>query len=266
MKMEFIEELEPVVEQIKTDSSIKGLIIKSGKEGSFIAGADITMFGKVDTADDAEQLSTTGHKFFNALEKLNKPVVAARHGACLGGGLELALSCSGRVISDSPKTKLGLPEVQLGVLPGGGGTQRLPRLIGIAPSLDMMLTGKQLFPKQAKKLGLVDEVVPEANLMKAARKRIADFRKGKEKKTSFGSYFTMKGMQKLVLESNPIGRNIIFDQARKTVEKKTEGNYPAPKKIIECVEKGMSQLIQGLAALILQCEKLWLLFQEFLRL
>lgn len=248
LKMEFIEELEPVVEQIKTDSSIKGLIIKSGKEGSFIAGADITMFGKVDTADDAEQLSTTGHKFFNALEKLNKPVVAAIHGACLGGGLELALSCSGRVISDSPKTKLGLPEVQLGVLPGGGGTQRLPRLIGIAPSLDMMLTGKQLFPKQAKKLGLVDEVVPEANLMKAARKRIADLRKGKEKKTSFGSYFTMKGMQKLVLESNPIGRNIIFDQARKTVEKKTKGNYPAPKKIIECVEKGMSQGMEaGLA-------------------
>ena len=248
LKMEFIEELEPVVEQIKTDSSIKGLIIKSGKEGSFIAGADITMFGKVDTADDAEQLSTTGHKFFNALEKLDKPVVAAIHGACLGGGLELALSCSGRVISDSPKTKLGLPEVQLGVLPGGGGTQRLPRLIGIAPSLDMMLTGKQLFPKQAKKLGLVDEVVPEANLMKAARKRIADFRKGKEKKTSFGSYFTMKGMQKLVLESNPIGRNIIFDQARKTVEKKTKGNYPAPKKIIECVEKGMSQGMEaGLA-------------------
>lgn len=248
LKMEFIEELEPVVEQIKTDSSIKGLIIKSGKEGSFIAGADITMFGKVDTADDAEQLSTTGHKFFNALEKLNKPVVAAIHGACLGGGLELALSCSGRVISDSPKTKLGLPEVQLGVLPGGGGTQRLPRLIGIAPSLDMMLTGKQLFPKQAKKLGLVDEVVPEANLMKAARKRIADLRKGKEKKTSFGSYFTMKGLQKLVLESNPIGRNIIFDQARKTVEKKTKGNYPAPKKIIECVEKGMSQGMEaGLA-------------------
>ncbi|GAA4357442.1 fatty acid oxidation complex subunit alpha FadJ [Kangiella marina] len=241
LKMEFIEELEPVIEQIKTDSSVKGLIIKSGKPGSFIAGADITMFGKMNTADDAEQLSAQGHQFFNTLEKLNKPVVAAIHGACLGGGLELALCCGGRVISDSPKTKLGLPEVQLGVLPGGGGTQRLPRLIGIAPSLDMMLTGKQLFPKQAKKLGLVDEVVPEANLMKAARQRIADLRKGKEKKTSFGSYFSVKGLQKLVLESNPVGRNIIFDQARKTVEKKTKGNYPAPKKIIECVDKGMSQ-------------------------
>ncbi|RDX38449.1 fatty acid oxidation complex subunit alpha FadJ [Kangiella sp. HD9-110m-PIT-SAG07] len=241
LKMEFIEELEPVIEQIKTDSSIKGLIIKSGKEGSFIAGADITMFGKMKTAEDAEQLSASGHKFFNTLEKLNKPVVAAIHGACLGGGLELALACSGRVISDSPKTKLGLPEVQLGVLPGGGGTQRLPRLIGIAPSLDMMLTGKQLFPKQAKKLGVADEVVPAANLMKAARQRIKDLRKGKEKKASVSSYFSMKGMQKLVLESNPIGRNIIFDQARKTVAKKTKGNYPAPKKIIECVDKGMSQ-------------------------
>lgn len=248
LKMEFIEELEPVVEQIKNDSSIKGLIIKSGKEGSFIAGADITMFGRVETAEDAEQLSLTGHKFFNALEKLNKPVVAAIHGACLGGGLELALACSGRVISDSPKTKLGLPEVQLGVLPGGGGTQRLPRLIGIAPSLDMMLTGKQLFPKQAKKLGLVDDVVPQANLMKAALKRIQELRKGVEKKTPISSYFSAKGFQKLALESNPFGRNIMFDQARKTVAKKTKGNYPAPNKIIECVEKGMSQGMEaGLA-------------------
>ncbi|WP_223668502.1 fatty acid oxidation complex subunit alpha FadJ [Kangiella shandongensis] len=248
LKMEFIEELQPVIEQIKTDSSIKGLIIKSGKEGSFIAGADITMFGKVDTAEDAEQLSSSGHRFFNALEQLNKPVVAAIHGACLGGGLELALACSGRVITDSPKTKLGLPEVQLGVLPGGGGTQRLPRLVGIAPSLDMMLTGKQLFPKQARKLGLVDEVVPQANLMKAARKCVNDLRKGKEKKTPVSSYFSVKGIQKLLLETNPLGRNIIFDQARKTVQKKTKGNYPAPKKIIECVEKGMAQgMTAGLA-------------------
>lgn len=248
LKMEFIEELEPVIEQIKTDSSVKGLIIKSGKEGSFIAGADITMFGKMKTAEDAEKLSSDGHRFFNTLEKLNKPVVAAIHGACLGGGLELALACSGRVISDSPKTKIGLPEVQLGVLPGGGGTQRLPRLIGIAPSLDMMLTGKQLFPKQAKKLGIADEVVPQANLMKAARHRIGELRKGKEKKTPMSSHFSMKGLQKLVLETNPIGRNILFDQARKTVAKKTKGNYPAPNKIIECVEKGMSQGMEaGLA-------------------
>lgn len=248
LKMEFIEELEPLIEQVKTDSSVKGLIIRSGKAGSFIAGADITMFGKAKTAEDAEKLSTDGHRIFNKLENLNKPVVAAIDGACLGGGVELSLACSGRVASDSPKTRLGLPEVQLGVLPGGGGTQRLPRLIGIAPSLDMMLTGKQLFPKQAKKLGLVDEIVPAANLMKAAKKRVSDLRKGKEKKTPISSYFTMKGIQKLVLESNPIGRNIIFDQARKTVEKKTKGNYPAPKKIIECVEKGMDQGLEaGLA-------------------
>jgi len=248
LKMEFIEELEPVIDQVKSDSSIKGLIIRSGKAGSFIAGADITMFGKAKTAEDAEKLSTDGHRIFNKIENLNKPVVAAIHGTCLGGGVELSLACSGRVASDSPKTRLGLPEVQLGVLPGGGGTQRLPRLVGIAPSLDMMLTGKQLFPKQAKKLGLVDEVVPEANLMKAAIKRVEDLRKGKEKKTPVSSYFSMKGIQKLVLESNPIGRNIIFDQARKTVEKKTKGNYPAPKKIIECVEKGMSQGMEaGLA-------------------
>ncbi|VFT75846.1 enoyl-CoA hydratase [Klebsiella aerogenes] len=99
---------------------------------------------------------------------LSIPVIAAIHGACLGGGLELALACHGRICSDDEKTRLGLPEVQLGLLPGSGGTQRLPRLIGVSTALDMMLTGRQLRARQALKAGLVDEVVPQAILLQAA--------------------------------------------------------------------------------------------------
>ncbi|NVK22821.1 MAG: fatty acid oxidation complex subunit alpha FadJ [Kangiellaceae bacterium] len=241
LKPEFAQEIKEIIEPLSQDSSIKGLIIRSGKKGSFIAGADISVLKSVETAEQAEQIARTGQQMFQQLENLKFPVVAAIDGACLGGGLELTLACKGRVATDSPKTKLGLPEVQLGLLPGSGGTQRLPRLIGITPALDMMLTGKQLFPKQALKLGLVDEVVPAANLMKAARKRVTELSKGEQKKASMGSWFSAKGLQKLALETNPIGRNVLFDQAKKQLLKKTRGNYPAPEKILECVEKGVNQ-------------------------
>ncbi|NVJ66879.1 MAG: fatty acid oxidation complex subunit alpha FadJ [Gammaproteobacteria bacterium] len=238
LKQAFIDEAESLIDEVAAQKDLKGIIFQSGKAKSFIAGADINMLNAANTLEEAEQMSRNGHAIFNKIESLKIPVVAAIDGACLGGGLEFALACHGRVCTDSSSTKLGLPEVQLGLLPGGGGTQRLPKLIGIAASLDMMLTGKQVFPKQALKSGLVDEVVPSANLLKAARKRVMQLRKGEKKKQSF---FSMKGLQQLALEKNPLGRNILFDQAKKQLLKKTKGNYPAPEKILECVEKGVSQ-------------------------
>src|SRR5207302_8463702 len=107
-----------------------------------------------------------------------RPVVAAIHGPALGGGLELALACASRIASDDRRTQLGQPEVQLGVIPGAGGTQRLPRLIGIAQALDLILTGKSVRAAKARKLGLVDEVVPKAILLEVARKRAAELAAG----------------------------------------------------------------------------------------
>lgn len=232
LKAQFAPEITAILQEIKADSSIKGLVLISGKADSFVAGADISMLDACQTAEDARLLSRQGHHVFAELEGLSIPVVAAIHGACLGGGLELALACHQRVCSDSSKTMLGVPEVQLGLLPGGGGTQRLPRLVGIAKALDLMLTGKQVRPKQAIKMGLVDDVVPESILLETAIKMAGAGKKPrKPQKTSL--------VTKL-LEGTPVGRNIMFDQASKQVMKKTQGNYPAPFKIIDCVREGMA--------------------------
>jgi len=248
VRAEFAEEFDGIFKQIETNNAIKAIVIISGKENGFIAGADISMLQNLTTKESVVELAKTGHQIFNKLEDINIPVVAAINGSCLGAGLELALACSYRICTDNQSTKLGLPEVQLGILPGGGGTQRLPRLVGIATSLDLMLTGKQLNGKRAKKIGLVDEVVAQANLIKAAekaalklmnkRKRISSQLKQEVKRSSF---LSVSEAQKLALETTSFGRKIIFDKALQTVNRKTRGNYPAPAKIIKCVEVGMEQ-------------------------
>ena len=170
VKAEFVAEFDQLFEQIEADKSIQAIILISGKENGFVAGADISMLQNLTSEEQVEALAKQGHRVFNQIESLKQPVVVAINGACLGAGLELALAGSYRICTDDSSTKLGLPEVQLGVLPGGGGTQRLPRLVGIANALDLMLTGKQLNGKRAKKIGLIDEVVASANLKKAAEK------------------------------------------------------------------------------------------------
>ncbi|WP_196137561.1 fatty acid oxidation complex subunit alpha FadJ [Aliikangiella sp. G2MR2-5] len=248
LRGEFVDDITALFDEIESNSNIKALVLISGKDNNFVAGADISMLEKITKAEEATALAKQGHQVFARMENLKVPVVAAINGACLGGGLELALACSHRVCTDERATKIGLPEVQLGVLPGGGGTQRLPRLIGIASALDMMLTGRQLVAKQAKKLGLVDEVVPLANLRKAAEKLALKNagkkkRKVRELKTEFkpSSLLKMPELQKLVLETSSYGRKVIFDKALQAVLKKTRGNYPSPPKIIECVRVGMEE-------------------------
>jgi len=233
LKAEFGEQISQVLKEIKADTSIKGLVLVSGKKGSFVAGADINMLASCQSAEEAVALSRQGQMIFDQLENLTIPVVAAIDGLCLGGGLELAMACHARVCSDNAKTALGLPEVQLGLLPGSGGTQRLPKLVGIQKALDMMLTGKQLRAKQALKAGLVNDVVPVSILVETAEQvALAGKVKAKKRKLTL--------MDKL-LETNPLGRKLVFSQASKTVMAKTKGNYPAPLKIIDCVRTGVEQ-------------------------
>lgn len=238
LKAEFVEDVNNVLNEVKNDSSIKGLVVYSGKSNSFVAGADITMLADCSTPEEASKIGASGQAIFNQIEQLSIPVVAAINGPCLGGGLELAMACHMRVCSEATKTVLGLPEVQLGLLPGSGGTQRLPKLVGLQKSLDMMLTGKQLRAKQALKAGLVDDVVPDSILLNTA---IEMALKGKAARKA------KRSAVERVLESNSFGRNIVFNQATKTVIAKTNGNYPAPLKIIDCIKTGYDKgMVKGL--------------------
>jgi 3-hydroxyacyl-CoA dehydrogenase / enoyl-CoA hydratase / 3-hydroxybutyryl-CoA epimerase len=146
----------------------KGLIIRSGKRNGFIVGADVYEFQKISDSARAAELARAGQLVFNRLEKLKMPTVAVIHGNCLGGGLEMALACTYRVAREDEGTRLGLPEVRLGIHPGFGGTVRLPPLIGHFAALDLMLTGRTVGSRAAKRLGLVDETVPERHLLNAA--------------------------------------------------------------------------------------------------
>ncbi len=241
LKASFADEIDAMLKQLANDSTLKGVVFISGKKDSFIAGADISMLDACQTAEQAETIAAMGQQMFDRLEQLRLPLVAAIHGPCLGGGLELALACHARVASSSPKTVLGLPEVQLGLLPGSGGTQRLPKLVGVQKALDMILTGKQLRAAQAKKLGLVDEVVPESILLDAAvKKALAGKPRREAKKQSL--------LDKLLENTGP-GRKLVFSQALKQTLKKTHGNYPAALRIIEVIQTGVEQGYQkGLAA------------------
>jgi 3-hydroxyacyl-CoA dehydrogenase/enoyl-CoA hydratase/3-hydroxybutyryl-CoA epimerase len=233
LKVEFAEQIDSVLQQVKADSSIKGVVVISGKSNSFVAGADISMLAACDSAEHATSIAKGGQDMFQRIEDMPVSFVAAIHGPALGGGLELALACHSRVCSDDPKTQLGLPEVQLGLLPGSGGTQRLPRLISVQQAMKMMLTGASVRAKQAKKYGIVDDMVPQSILLDVA---IEMAKKPKPK----------RGAPKLdlmgkILEKTSFGRNLMFNQARKQTVSKTQGNYPSPELIIDCIETGLKQ-------------------------
>ena len=232
LRAEFGDEMTSVLDELDANPALKGVVVISGKPDNFIAGADITMLDSCQSRDDVLAISTMGQRMFERIENMKVPVVAAINGPCLGGGLELAMACHARVCTNDPKTVLGLPEVQLGLLPGSGGTQRLPALVGIAKALDMMLTGKQLRAKDAKKVGLVSDVVPPVILLEVALKLAAKpIKKTKPKLDKVN----------MLLQATSAGRNIMFSQAEKSVLAKTKGHYPAPLKIIDCVRKGLNE-------------------------
>lgn len=228
----FADEMKEIFAQLKDTSGVKGMIIHSLKPDNFVAGADVRMLEACTTASEAEALAKQGQELFQQLSDLSYPVVAAIHGPCLGGGLELALACDYRVCTDSDKTRLGLPEVQLGLLPGSGGTQRLPRLIGLLPSLDLILTGKQLRAKKAKKLGVVDACVPETILLDVAKQLIEKGKnKGKKKQST----------KEKLMSGSGLGRKFVFEQAAKKTNEKTRGNYPATVAILEVIQHGLEK-------------------------
>jgi 3-hydroxyacyl-CoA dehydrogenase / enoyl-CoA hydratase / 3-hydroxybutyryl-CoA epimerase len=242
---ELVEELGRILERLENgEGGVRAAVIASAKPGTWIAGADIEQFEDFRTPEDGEAASRAGQELLDRLERLRIPVVAAIEGAALGGGLETALACTYRIASDSPKTKLGLPEVQLGIIPGAGGTQRLPRLIGLRQSLDLMLTGKQLDGRRAMKAGIVDEVVPSPVLLEVAKRQaqaLASRRLEPRAARRSGSPQRIENLLPM--------RKLIFSKARQGVMAKTHGLYPAPLRLLRVVEKGIDRDVHEAMAL-----------------
>lgn len=223
---------------VERSSEVNALVIVSDKQDTWIAGADIEELSRISTPLEGEELSRMGQQLLSRLASMQKPSVAAIHGAALGGGLETALACTHRIATDSPKTIFALPEVQLGLIPGAGGTQRLPRLIGVQAALDMILTGRNVRARKALKLGIVDELVHPSILVAVARQRARQLADGQPLDIKRRSRDAKQLASEILLDDNALGRRIVFKKARESVLGKTRGHYPAPLAAIEVVQRG----------------------------
>lgn len=215
-----LREFDLCLDAISRDSTVKALVIRSGKEKIFIAGADLKAVRKAPVRK-VETLIEMGQKVFNHLASLPLPKIALIHGACVGGGLELTLACDARIASDSDSTRLGLPETQIGLVPAWGGSTRLPRLLGLPTALSLIVSGKQLKPKAAKRLGLVDQIAPCEHLEDAARQMLT---KGLPERPPHLShaFWRLPGI-----------RHGLAHYVRGQVMAKTRGLYQAPLRAIE---------------------------------
>jgi 3-hydroxyacyl-CoA dehydrogenase / enoyl-CoA hydratase / 3-hydroxybutyryl-CoA epimerase len=233
---ELREELSAAIERIATDPAIKAAIVTSGKDNSFIAGADlkelVTAYDRGITAREGASWSQSLSRIYRRLETCGKPVAAAINGLALGGGLELTLACHYRVLADDPKAVVGTPEVTVGLLPGAGGTQRLPRLIGVEKSLPLLTRGTHVRPPEALQLGIVHALAPAREVVEAARRWLGatpDPQAPWDKKG-----FRVPGGAGIM---SP-GANLAFMTGTALTAKATQHNYPAPIAILSCVFEG----------------------------
>ncbi len=225
-----LRDLDAVADELTAQKKgLEGAIFFTHKDRCFLAGADITLISGMKTEADGAQGAEAGQGIFNKIEDLPFPTVACIHGVCLGGGTEFGLSCKTILMSDDKSTVMGLPEVKLGLIPGFGGTYRMPKKIGLPSALDLILTGKTVNARKAKKLGLAFETYPKERIVEMAKKHL----KGRSKKSSLKDSLTD------FAQDNFFSRKIIFQKARESVLKKTKGFYQAPLKILDTMEAGM---------------------------
>ncbi len=227
-----LREFDSILDELAGRSDIKALLITSAKKSIFIAGADISEIEGISDPAEASEKSAMGKAIFDKLENLPQKTFVVINGACVGGGYELSLACDYRVAGFGSAVKIGLPEIKLGILPGFGGCVRLPKLIGIANALGIILAGKVVDSAKALKLGMIDRQFYDPILLDEAKKFARGILAGTEKARSRQP----KLMEKL-LEGNPLGRWLMFRQARKGVMKQTKGQYPAPLEALDAIKE-----------------------------
>lgn len=250
-------ELEQVLDRLDADPEVRASVIVSGKPDSFIVGADLVEIRKLDTVAELQQLSRQGQQLFNRVSQSAKPIVGAINGTCLGGGLELALTFAYRVATNSSVTQFGLPETRLGIIPGLGGTQRLPAKIGLKAALDMILTGDAVTAEQALSMGLVDEVVHPDQLIETAERhavRIADERKERLEAPAMAAAESntnesvaeiptgqLKATPLCTTDLSPEKALKFLAVTQRAIRTRTRGNYPAQDHAIAAVREGIEK-------------------------
>ena len=214
------------------NGQLVAVAIRSDKQDTFIAGADVSEISGVASAEEARAASAEGQRIFRRLERLRVPTVACIDGTCLGGGTELSLHCDFRAATDRSSTRIGLPEVRLGIVPGFGGCVKLPRLIGIQQALGLILSGKPVSAERARRLGLVDRVLPSHARDRALSEFVEDVIAGRVPKAE-----PRLGFRDRLLEGTGPGRKLLFGLTRRKVRSETRGFYPAPLRAIDVLER-----------------------------
>ena len=235
-------ELADIVSDLENSTDVSVVVFESGKESGFLAGADVGLIAEIQTPDQAMRLLDDGQVLFQRIEWLKMPTIVVIHGPCLGGGLEMALSCNHRIARDNPSTKIGLPEIKLGVIPGWGGTQRLPKLVGLMSALPMILQGKHLDAGQALRNGLIDRAISPDSWDEDVERFINDVLCGDARVSS-------KPRRKLTqrfLDGTKIGRSFVFRSTRKKIAKKIK-HYPALEAAVTAIASAYQSGTDGYA-------------------
>ncbi|HZY83901.1 MAG TPA: 3-hydroxyacyl-CoA dehydrogenase NAD-binding domain-containing protein, partial [Gemmataceae bacterium] len=236
-------DLDAALDAVKADAHVPLLVVRSGKKSGFVAGADLEEFLSIRDSAEASAVSQRGQRLFDKLAGLPMPTVAALHGPCLGGGLEFALACDYRLVYDRRETQLGLPEVTLGLLPGWGGTQRLPRIVGLERALQVILAGKRLSAPDAYRWGLADVIASnEAELRDGFAQLTA--RAVQEGKRPLDG-LPLRTWRQRLLESNPFGRRVILQTAERQLRRRVWEDMPAPFEALEAVRVGLKRGVEA---------------------
>ena len=242
LRPEDLHRAESAVETIEGEPEIGAIVVRSAKPGSFLAGVDVETFAQMPDRRDIEAFVRRGQALFERLARSSRPIVAAIEGVCTGAGLELTLACDARICADSPDTELGLPEIQLGLFPAGGALARLPRIVGLESTLELVLKGRKLHPGEAQRMRLVDEVVRSEALVQAARDTARRLVAGVSRRSAAGS---LRALQR----HNPFARRAVLRRARATLRQRNFGLDPAPLAALDVLERGAGRSIEEALAL-----------------